>query len=233
MSRQLYVKYAYLLPFLGLSLPLTTSAASACDTGSDLLSYAPVSSNQYEVMRNGKKIGDHVIHFEQDGEALKVIAETNMEVRFLFITAYQYQYRSEEQWCRSELQTVTTRVDDNGTVKETSARRSEEGYIVQRDGEEGFIAGQFPSTNHWNVAAVESDRLFNTITGKLNSVSVSALDMAGRQTQPMRYAIRGELNIDTIYDPAGNWLGMSFEHGDGSTIEFRCVDCANTPDNPA
>jgi hypothetical protein len=99
------------------------------------------------------------------------------------------------------------------------------------DTDNDYIRGTFPSTNHWNMAAIEADHLFNTITGRLNQVSISPL--TGQEALYNRYAVRGELNINTFYDADGHWRGMAFDHTDGSRIEFRCTDCTNTPIGPA
>jgi len=200
------------------------------------------SSNHYDVLRNGKKIGEHTISFHRQGDALQVTAETHMRVRILFITVFRYHYKSEENWCGNELMAVHTRVDDGGDIQQTQAVRTEDGFRITRmaddqsneqpaDAEDDYIRGTFPSTNHWNMAAIEADHLFNTITGRLNRVEVSLMDTP--QPAFNRYAVRGELNINTFYDADGHWRGMAFDHTDGSRIEFRCTACTNTPIGPA
>lgn len=195
--------------------------------------------NTYEVLRNGKRIGTHEIRFSRDGDALQVVAETNMKVKFLFITAYKYRYVSEEYWLGGELQRVETKVNDNGKELFSSATRNGDGYEVARTDGGSVIPLAFMTTNHWNDDAPQFNQLFNTITGKINEVTftpVAVPEITADQQLAIdakEFSVRGELNINTFYDSSGNWLGMVFEHKDGSTIEFRCVDCRNMPGIPA
>lgn len=224
-----------------------TSPANACNDVLSIAETGSYSSNHYDVLRNGKKIGEHTISFRRQGDALQVTAETHMRVKILFITAFRYHYKSEESWCGDELMAVSTRVNDGGDIQQTQAVRLEDGFRVTRiaedqetdsldrvpeqGSEDDYIRGTFPSTNHWNMAAIGADHLFNTITGRLNRVEISLLDTP--QPTFNRYAVRGELNINTFYDADGHWRGMAFDHTDGSRIEFRCTDCTNTPIGPA
>ena len=188
--------------------------------------------NSYEVLRNGKQIGTHDISFHREGDTLKVVSETRMKVKFLFITAYKYHYRSTEVWSEAGLESVVTKVDDNGEVAETEIRRAGDVYLAEdSSGHELPVDVGFMTTNHWNADVLGVDTLFNTITGHLNKVRISQSD-AKETAVPngQTYAVRGELEINTAYDQKGNWLGMNFRHSDGSLIEFRCTSCTNTID---
>ncbi len=190
-------------------------------------------TNHYDVLRNGKKIGDHEIRFSRSGSTLRVVSETRMKVKFLFITAYRYHYRSEEVWKGGVLESVTTDVNDNG--KRTSTRVEADGsdYVAtDADGNTRRIERAFFTTNHWNVGVVAANTLYNTITGRLNEVEITNADGA---PGPDAFAlqVRGDLDIDTRYDMVGNWLGMTFTHDDGSEIQFRCTDCRNTMEVPS
>jgi hypothetical protein len=204
-----------------LLLVATMNAATAADA-----------VNSYEVLRNGKEIGTHDISFHREGETLKVVSETRMKVKFLFITAYKYHYRSTERWTEAGLESVVTKVDDNGKVSETEIRREGDIYLAEdSSGQVLSVDPGFMTTNHWNADVLGVDTLFNTITGRLNEVRIGqAENRESTIADGETYAVRGELEIDTAYDQKGNWLGMSFRHTDGSLIEFRCTSCTNTLD---
>lgn len=204
---------------------LLASAPSYADMEKEACDAAPA-KNTYEVLRKSKKIGSHEICFMERGNDLIVTAETKMKVKFLFFTAYKYTYVSNEVWSDGELISVTTNVNDNGKKIATQAIRDENSFTASNAKDSTEITANFVTTNHWNIAAAEQTQLFNTITGKLNQVSISEQQNSDTQTE---YKIEGQLNINTRYDPEGNWLGMTFKHKDGSEIEFRCVDCTNTP----
>ncbi len=189
--------------------------------------FQQVSSNLYEVYRNDKKIGDHRIDFAKSGDHYQIQAITKMRVKLLFITAFRYDYRSVETWCDGQLFSVTTNVDDDGKITKTKAVLGETGYQVSVDETSSVITQSIMTTNHWNDGAMQQSALFNTITGKLNSIDINQL----QRSDLREYDMQGDLNITTRYDQLGNWQGMIFKHTDGSTIEFRCVSCNNTPEN--
>jgi hypothetical protein len=209
-----------------------SSYALPCPPSSDSLVGSVSAANEYEVLRNGKIIGQHTVSFEGTQGRMTVTAETHMQVKILFFTAYQYHYKSKEFWCGNQLEAVRTVVNDGGDANAVSAQREQNGYAIDLNGTPSFVSGSLPPTNHWNIELISSERLFNTITGQLNRVQIVGVNAPQEPTNIRKYAIRGELNIDTAYDQAGNWMGMKFDHDDGSTIEFRCLDCNNTPDKP-
>jgi hypothetical protein len=87
----------------------------------------------------------------------------------------------------------------------------------------------FP-TNHWNVDVVNHTLVLNTLTGLLNTVSITA---QGSETIPTengpinatRYSYSGDLKNEVWYDNEGRWVKMRFEASDGSIIDYVCKRC--------
>ena len=111
-------------------------------------------SNSYDVLRKGKRIGSHTICFKEENDKLYVSAETKMKVKFLFFTAYRYQYVSREVWSNGSLNSVSTRVNDNGDKIATDAVRSQGSIKAKFEDTSSQIPFDFYTTNHWNSAAV-------------------------------------------------------------------------------
>lgn len=220
--------------FIGaISASSSTSAETTnavCNTKNYTSQSIPDTPFEYEVRRKGKKIGSHTISFKETKEGLKVTAHTKMKVKLLFVTLYSYEYIGDDIWCDGKIVRVGSRINDNGKKWTVDAVLSNDQYTVTSDtGTSVLPAGSVP-TNHWNMDVVRTDKLFNTITGKVDKVAVEPIGLeavvAGKNTkQVQRYQVRGDLNIDTFYDANGNWSGMQFEHADGSAIEFVCKTC--------
>lgn len=220
MSFRIVSLSAFILSFSVLSLPLLGKEPSKHE-----IAYGPATAiNSYEILRKGKKIGTHTISFYDHGDTLKVLAETNMKVKLLFITAFKYQYTSEETWQNGELLRVKTSVNDNGKKFSTFVTRSGDSFLINAKDQETNIDDNCMTTNHWNKTTVNYDTLLNTVTGDTMPVEISVDD-----SDKNRFLVRGKLNIDTFYNEKGDWLGMKFEHPKGGKIEFRCIDCDNTP----
>lgn len=192
--------------------------------------YSDIDALEYEVLRKNKKIGTHRIWFDETDTGTKVTTRTEMKVKLLFVTVFKYEYVSEELWCGNKLLKVETRVNDNGTRINTLAVNNDERFVAELNGKSYELPADFYTTNHWNAGVVKTDKVFNTITGKINAVSYQPTGEAILQTKlgekaVTQFAVDGELAINSFYDHAGNWSGMAFEHEDGSLIEFRCLKC--------
>ena len=176
------------------------------------------SEMQFDVKRNGKKIGEHLVTFEQDQDKLIVNAVTKIRVKFLFFTAYKFDYKAEEIWEQNKLKTLTAYTNDNGKVSEVNYTDSDNGTPLY-------------STNHWNPNVVDADYVLNTITGKTNNVTISKLgweDLPVTEgTRPaQRHEYSGDLrDVTTWYDENGRWVGLQFKSKDDSIISYECNLC--------
>lgn len=96
----------------------------------------------------------------------------------------------------------------------------------------------FP-TDHWHSGVLQSDRVLNTITGRVARVDIA--DMGEAQVvvndapeSARRYVYSGDLQTEVWYDREGRWVKMRFRADDGSTIEYVCRKCRRaSPRDPA
>lgn len=173
---------------------------------------------QFDVKRNGKKIGEHFVTFKQENDKLIVNAETKIRVKFLFITAYKFDYKAEEVWQENELKTLTAYTNDNGDVSEVN-------YTYKND------SSPLYSTNHWNPNVLSADNVLNTITGKTNNVTISKMGWENLSIQDetisaLRHDYSGDLkDVTTWYDEKGRWVGLQFKSEDDSIISYECNLC--------
>lgn len=173
---------------------------------------------QFDVKRNGKKIGEHFVTFKQENDKLIVNAKTKIRVKFLFITAYRFDYKAEEIWQANELKTLNAYTNDNGEVSEVN-------YTYQDKTTPLF------STNHWNPNVLNADNVLNSITGKTNNVTISEMGWENISIQDetraaLRHEYSGDLkNVTTWYDEKGRWVGLQFTSKDDSIISYECNLC--------
>lgn len=184
----------------------------------------------FDVYRNGDKVGFHEVRFNGEPDDLTVSTRFQVEVDVLFFTAYRFDYASEGRWRGDELLRLTVSVDDDGNANEIDAVREADRFTVANS-EEAFEteAPLFP-TNHWNPRVVTQDRVLNTLTGRVNSVSIEpkAREIVATERGAVpatRYAYSGQLETEVWYDDEGRWVKMRFEGRDGSEIEYVCRRC--------
>jgi hypothetical protein len=184
----------------------------------------------FAVYRDGSRAGTHSVRFERAGESVIVTGRFELDVEVLFFTAYRFEYVSVGRWRHGRLQALKTTVDDNGAKSSVRASRRDKGFSIE--GPDGSLQAPAPlyPTNHWNADVLGETRVLNTLTGRINTVSI---EPAGREAVTTergpvwatRYVYKGELETEVWYDDAGRWVGMRFQARDGSTIDYACRRC--------
>lgn len=187
----------------------------------------------FEVWREGSPIGRHSLIFQTEGDRLQVDIAIDLAVGLGPITLYRYRHRSQEDWQGGKLIALTTETNDDGTKFAVRAKASPEGLQV---GNQILPANLLP-TSYWHVAAMTRSQLLDSQDGSLRLVSVSKI---GRETAEIggaarpvdRYRVSGDLEMDLLYLPNGEWAGLEFT-AKGSKITYRRLtpaDIAVLPD---
>ncbi len=185
----------------------------------------------YDVFRRGQKVGEHRVHFLMDGARLSVTADLNLEIPFLFFTAYRFTYESSEIWDGEHLITLTANVNDNGKVSQT--RAEVDGDLFRVDGPRGpsvLTSWIFP-TNHWHRGQVNAPVILNTLTGRVSYVTtigkgIDTVDTPSGSVQAEHFEYTGDLrDTEVWYDSEGRWVKMRFQAKGGTTLEYICREC--------
>jgi hypothetical protein len=184
----------------------------------------------FDVERAGEVIGRHTVHFERTPAGLATRSQVDMAVNVLFFSAFRYRYTAHALWRGGQLHSLTVDIDDNGRRSHLMARSEGERLAVSA-GAQAFDAepGLYP-TEHWNADVLSRERLLNTLTGRINHVTIH---QAGREVvetergpvAATRYRYTGDFTADAWYDDAGRWVKLMFKGRDGSTISYRCRLC--------
>jgi hypothetical protein len=185
---------------------------------------------RFEVTRNGKPVGFHRVRFDGSPRDLTVESEFSLKIDLLFVTVFQYAYRSEGRWRQGRLERLDASVNDDGRRSALSVRP--DGQRLQITDGNAIYSAQKPlfPTNHWNAAVTSENRVLNTLTGKINAVQIErkAREMVETERGKIlanRYAYSGDLETDVWYDDAGRWVKMRFRGRDGSVIDYVCRRC--------
>ncbi len=187
----------------------------------------------FDVLRNGKKVGDQTMTFARDGVGdLHVKVQFHIEIDILFIKgAYTFDYSAAEIWRDNQMISMAAQVNDNGKAVKTMARL--EGGVFKIEGSQGttFTDHWLFPTNHWHHGQVDATSLLNTLTGKVVRVTIARkgidnVETAQGSVEAEHFTYNGDLHdIDVWYDIAGRWVKMSFKAKDGSVIEYICRKC--------
>ena len=184
----------------------------------------------FDVLRNGKAVGEHRVSFAPTEEGVSVNSRLRIDIKFLGLTVYKYRYESISQWGGGRLIALNTSVDDDGKKHNVSVKlRNGRLLLTGPSGDMLAPLNAYP-TNHWNVDVLRSDHVINTITGKLNQVMI---DRVGNAIVPTNtgprdathYRYSGDLEAEAWYDRSGRWVRLRFGAKDGSVVEYVCKRC--------
>jgi len=185
---------------------------------------------EFDIVRNGTRVGAHTVTFDGDAAALSVVTDFQMEIGVLFVTLFELTYHSEAVWRNGEMVSLFARTDRNGEISIVEAASAD--GLLRGEGPNGPFAaplGIYP-TNHWNAGVKNSTQLINTITGRVSDVRLVRVGVEQVQTErglvdATRYRYEGAIENEVWYDTQGRWVRMQFPGGDGSLVELHCRKC--------
>lgn len=188
---------------------------------------------EFEVLRNGDPIGRHTVNFMQLDDGLQVDVEMNLNVGFLGLTVYRFEYRSGSFWqdgLMTELSAFTN--DDGDQTRVTAALKDGALSVSGPSGDAMGPLGLMP-TDHWNPTVKGSEVVLNTITGQLADVAITQknaerIDTGAGSRMATRHVYSGDLHdVEVWYDSQGRWVRLRFPDKSDGVIDYRCIRCGD------
>ncbi len=185
----------------------------------------------FDVMRSGTVVGQHITRFREEEDTLVVTSETKIDISFLFVPLYEFDYRAVEKWQEEKLISLDINFSDGGDKTAFNVRREGDVLKVKKEGLSIDMQGDIISTNHWNSNVLRDQKVLNSLTGNLNAVTIKEIGKEEIQVTEgtlaaTRYDYSGDLrDISVWYDDKGRWVKLRFKAKDGSIIDYRCRTC--------
>jgi hypothetical protein len=189
-------------------------------------SLAAPGRTDFEILMNGRPIGNHVVTVTEAAGITTARISINMAGRVGPI-GFTYAHRCEEQWRGAQLLKIECTDKENRSTKTLSGELQGANFIVDGSGFKGNAPSSILPTSWWRSATVRQSRIMNSRDGKLTSISASrvgpeTLTIAGAAVPATHYRIRGPANTDLWYDANGRWVGNAFRLA-GQSFVYRMV----------
>jgi hypothetical protein len=170
----------------------------------------------FDIIRNGSKLGTHVLTFEPAGNGLTVRVAVQLAYTIAGVTLYRYIHRATETWEADQVVGISSETNDDGTHYQVSGRREGNGLVVQGSMAPCYVApaAALPAT-HWNRRELDGPWI-NTQDGRLMRPKVARQGIETIPTAgagPLRaqhYALSGDVHLDMFYNDRLGWVGLSF-----------------------
>ena len=199
--------------------------------------WARMNSLEYTVLRDGSDIGTHTVTINEDGGKTSVAIKSDIKVKVLFVTAYEYTQTASEVWENGKLVALSSQThDDNapgGSKKWTTTVESNGASlkinavddVAGAEKVSATVAADLLPASLWNAETVKQSALLNTILGTVMTVTVEdkgaeEVPVKGANVSATHYSITGGLQRELWIDADGNVVKYTFEDSTGSEIAY-------------
>lgn len=185
---------------------------------------------RFDIQRAGQVIGSHAVTFRPTQDGIEARSEVRIAVDFFIFPAFRYRYDSHGYWQDGRLRGLAVDVNDNGRRDRLRLQSHSDGLTGEHNGVPISVQEFVHPTEHWDVSVINQSRVLNTITGKINNVTITRVgeDEVPTERGPVRAAhfrYSGDLDAEVWYDAEGRWVKLRFKGRDGSMIEYTCRRC--------
>jgi hypothetical protein len=182
---------------------------------------------RFEVMRNGSRIGQQSVTFQQQDGLLQANTTAEIIVRLGPIVLFRYNHSVRETWRDGQFEGLDSTTNDDGKPFKVHAERGAAGITVEASTiPRAVLPPETIPLTHWNILCMERP-LFNPQDGtRIESrVIPHGEDMValanGAMVRATHYSLAGKVALDDWYDDAKVWAALHSVGTDGSKIEYR------------
>ena len=183
-------------------------------------------SYDFKVFLGDKEIGFHKFMVTPHKDKTYVNSEANFDVKFLFISAYTYLHQNSEVWKGDCLQAINATTDDNGDALYVRGKYREQTLNLQTHKGQKQLEGCIKTFAYWDPSLLNSNKLLNVQTGKLEEVNIEALGESqinrnGTLIRANHYRINNpKFNIDLWYSDNKEWLALESTTENGARLRY-------------
>jgi hypothetical protein len=181
----------------------------------------------YSILRDGAPVGQQRMEFVDDGEKLRVISHTELEVTLLGMSIYGYNSQVEEVRAGGKIMSLVAETDDDGKDKKVN-------LSLQGDRLKGNYNNDTPrdidpalSTSlFWQLPSPGDAQIIDFERGKVRDVTVKeigpeTLTLPVGKVETRHFRISGEMKRDLWYDANGVLIAGQRPGPDGSTARLE------------
>lgn len=185
-----------------------------------------VETRDFEVFRNGERIGHHRVEIARDGERSVVNVDINLRVTFGPLTLYRYVHQSREEWRGNRLVSLVSSTDNDGDAETLRAVAEGDGLKVNGTRFTGMLPADTMPTSYWRGDFVRRHTIMDSQNGRVLDLRVQPESFetasAARDEIPARrFHLTGDIDLTLWYDREGHWVKSAFRAKDGSQVEYR------------
>jgi hypothetical protein len=179
----------------------------------------------YDVMREGERIGIHSVLFRHKGRNLAIATQTDIAVKVLGITLYRFHYKAEEDWVDGRLTRLTSRTDNDGETLTVNLARAGGRIRGACNGIVLDLPADVLPISVWNPDFVRQSVIldqYKCVKRKVRATDhgIEPIFAGAHNVAARHYAVTGDIQRDVWYGPDGQTVQVLIPAKDGSEIAF-------------
>jgi len=178
----------------------------------------------FEVTRNGDPIGTQTVTLKQDGDTVTVTTESKIAVEMLGIVVYRLHQVLTDTYRGGRLVAVATETKDPDGLRAGKVARDGDRWTGRLGNQtRNFECDCRVSSTMSHRASLEGASIIEASEVQLRAVTIEdkgseTLDLPEGPVETRHFAVKGELEREVWYDPAGNLVAAQQLGSDGSLI---------------
>jgi len=176
----------------------------------------------YAVSRDGSPIGQQRMELVSDGEKLRVISHTELEVTLLGMKLYGFNQQVEEVHAGGKMMSLTSETDDDGSDRKVNLTL--QGNLLKGDynGDPRAVDPTLTTSLYWQRPPLGEIQVLDVLRGKVRDVKLKdlgpeILTVPVGVVETHHYQMTGEWKRDLWYDANGLLIAGELEK-DGAKI---------------
>jgi hypothetical protein len=200
---------------------LLTSLAGAAETVPQWP--GRLGSYVFQITRDGKPIGTQTVTVKQDGETVTAITESTVAVKMLGVTVYRMHQVLTETYQGRQLVALNAETKDPDGLRAGGIKRSGDRWTGKLGKQSRDFECDCGTSTMWHSAGLKGLLMIEASQARLRSVTIEdkgteTLDLPEGPVQARHFSVKGEIERDVWYDPAGNLVFAQQVGSDGSQI---------------
>ena len=181
---------------------------------------------RFRVFLDDAEIGYHHFRLHGQGAEQQLESEARYNVKFLYVTVYNYAHDSRERWQGNCLKQIDASTQDNGKVLAVRGALDGGRFVVSGARGQANLPTCVMTFAYWNPDLLGQSRLLNVQTGEYLDVQVRTLGeetitVRGSAQRAQRYALETrDFRIDLWYSPGKEWLALESRTDGGRKIRY-------------
>jgi hypothetical protein len=186
-----------------------------------------VSSWDFDVYLDEKKVGKHLFTVSEADGVKRVQSDASFKVRILFILAYRYEHRAAESWADNCLVGIDASTNANGERTDVSGQKAGAGFLIENGAGPTELPQCVMTFAYWNHEFLDQSRLLNPQTGEYVDVQVEKvgdeiLAVRGHPVAATRFKLTSnEVDVTLWYSSNNEWLALESVAKGGHIIRYE------------